>query len=476
MEKKPLSVQKKTGILSSAITVVVVLCLLLVNVVAGVVTEKYPVKLDLTSDKVFQLSQDSIDYIGGLDQQVRITVLNTRDGFTRGGDYFAQAMSVIEQYGKYNQNVSVEFVDILANPAYTAQYPDLELTVNDILIQSGENTNRLTAYDIFNVETSWYGGSITSSRAEQAMTGAIMNVTVQNKPKAAFLTGHQESGDEALESLLQKNGYETVRASLLTEGVPEDAAIAVLSAPRRDITADEAAALDKFMENGGAYGKYLLYFAALEQGDMPNLAGWLAKWGLAVGEGAVAETDPSRVINQNVYFGIAAFDDPALTGKMLSTEIPIAVPFSRPVEFTFTSNLGYTTRTLLSYSEKSGIAGADVQTVSDISVSGPVTVAGMSTLQKDGMESGVVVFGTSMLLDQSLFESGSLSNADYFLSVFNTLTKQENTISIAPKVLGGGRIAITLSEVILWGVLLGIVLPLIVLGTGLYIWTRRRRK
>lgn len=476
MEKRPLTAQKKVGLLSSSITAVVVLCLILLNVAAGVITQKYPLKVDLTTNKAFQLSQDSIGYLEGLEKQVQITVLNSREGFVNGGDYYTQAMAVIEQYVQYNPNIIIQFKDILANPAFTSRYPELTLSVNDILVESGGNTERLTAYDIFNVESSWYNESITSSKAEQAVTNAIMNVTEEEKVKVAFLTGHGESGDDGLETLLQKNGFETVRASLLTEGVPSDARIAVLPAPRRDITADEAAALDAFLENSGAYGKYFLYFAAIDQGELPNLESWLAKWGLALGTGAVAETDPSRVVNMNSYFGLADFDDAVLTEKMRTTEIPIAVPFTKPVEFLFTSNLGYSTKTLMSYSAQSGIVGLDTQNVSDIQVSGPIPVAGMGILQKDGQESGVVVFGTHMVLDQSLFESGSLSNADYFLSAFNILTKRENAISIAPKALGGGYIAVTEFEARIWSVLLAIVLPVIALIVGLSIWLRRRRR
>lgn len=476
MEKKPITAQKKTGILSSSITATVVICLILLNVVAGVITDKYPVKLDLTPEKVFQLSQTSIDYLETLDKPVKFTVLNTRDNFMRGGDYFTQALSVMEQYAKYNGGITIEYVDILSNPTYTANYPDMNLTVNDILVQCGDSSEKLTAFDIFNVESSWYGNTIASSNAEQAMTRAIVNVSEEHKIKIAFLTGHGEAGDETLEELLQKNGYETVRASLLTEGVPEDAAFAVMTAPTRDITADEAAALDKFLENGGNYGKSLLYFASLNQPPLPNLEAWLAKWGLAVGEGAAAEMDASRMVNQNLYFGLASFDDPLLTGKMTGTDIPMGVPFARPVEFTFSSNLGYATKTLLSYSEQSGVVGPDTKEMSDIAITGPVAVAGMSTLQKDGMESSVLLFGSEVTLDSSLLESGSFSNADYLLSAANTLTKRENAISIAPKVLGGGMIAITAGEVLVFSIELAIVLPLIVLGVGLYIWTRRRRR
>ena len=70
MKKKPLSIQKKAGILSVSITMVIVVCLILLNVIMAVLTEKYPLKLDLTSNKVFQLSQDSIDYLAGLEKPV----------------------------------------------------------------------------------------------------------------------------------------------------------------------------------------------------------------------------------------------------------------------------------------------------------------------------------------------------------------------------------------------------------------------
>ncbi len=476
MKKKPLSIQKKAGILSVSITMVIVVCLILLNVIMAVLTEKYPLKLDLTSNKVFQLSQDSIDYLAGLEKPVHITIMNTRESFLRGGDYFAQAVSVIEQYTKYNPNITLEYEDLMANPAYLQNNSELELSIDDILIQSGEKTEKLTAYDIFNVEASYYGGRITSSKAEQAMTVAIMNVTEESKIKIAFLEGHGESGQEGLEALLQKNGFETVKASLLTEGVPEDAAIAVLSAPRRDITEEEAAALDHFLENGGAYGKYVYCFGSLEQGELPHLEKWLAKWGLAFGEGAVAETNRRNTITDNIFFGTASFDDTVLTGKMASEEIPITVPYSRPIQFLFTDNLGYTTKTLLSYSEDAGIIDEQTQGLGDMVQQGPIPVAGMSTLQKDGMISGVLLFGSSMMAASGLFSSGSFSNADYFLSSFNILAERENAFSVAPKTLGGGFLAINPIQILLWGIFLALLLPLSVRFTGLYFWMRRRKR
>lgn len=43
------------------------------DVTAGI----YPVKIDLTSNKLFQLSQQSIDYISKLDHKIEIIVMNS---------------------------------------------------------------------------------------------------------------------------------------------------------------------------------------------------------------------------------------------------------------------------------------------------------------------------------------------------------------------------------------------------------------
>lgn len=476
MNKKPMTIQKKTGVFASMITLVVVACLVLLNVAVGVITEKYPTKIDLTSEKAFGLSQQSIDYLSAIGEPVEITLFNTKDNFSSGGVYFTQAMAVIEQYAKYSGQIKIHYVDLLANPSYATQYADAELAVNDILVQSGDKTQKLTVYDIFNIENSWYGGSITSSKAEQELTSAIINVTDKNKVKIAFITGHEESGDEVMEESLQKNGFETVRASLLTEGVPQDAQVAILCAPQRDITAEEVAALDRFLENEGSYGRQVLYFASAQQQALPNLEQWLAKWGIAVQSGLVAETDIGRVINQSGFYAMADIDDATLTEKMTTANVPLLMPVTRPVQTLFESNLGYTTKSLLSYSASAGLVSADVQRVEDIVVSGPISVAAMSTYQKDGKESAVLVYGSQLIMDGNFFESGSLSNADYMLSVMNSLTKRENAVSIAPKALGGGYIAISGGEVLLWSLFFIAAFPLIVLCVGLRIWSRRRRR
>lgn len=471
-----LTAQKKTGLVSTAITIVVILCLVVTNIVAYVLTEKYPITIDLTSNKAFQLSQESIDYISKLENEIEITVMNSRNSFASGGEYFEQAMSVIEQYEKYNSNITLKFVDLVTNPTWASQYGNLDVDVNDIVVSSGENTEKLTVYDIFNVQQSWYGASITSSNAENAMTGAIMNVVTEDKPVVTFLTGHEESEDSNFESILEKNGFEVKQIMLQTEDVPEDTDIIVSVAPLRDYTEEDIVKLNQFMRQDTESTPVIMYFASSEQSDLPVLEEWLATWGIGVGNGLVAETNSNKLISNNAFYGVADIKDLSYTEHMARTDLPIAFPFSRPVELLFSTNMGYTTSEVLSYSETSGLVDENVQKIEDIVLSGPITVAAQSVYTKDDIQAKLIVFGSDMLTYADFLNSSSLMNMEYMLSCFNTLAQRENVFNIAPKVLGGGSFTLNQGSLLMYTVLLVIVIPVVVLAVGLTVWVRRKRR
>ena len=56
-------------------------------------------------------------------------------------------------------------------------------------------------------DSSVTGTEQVSSRAEEAITGAIMYVTDANPMLATFVTGHDEANVAVFNDLLRKNGY-----------------------------------------------------------------------------------------------------------------------------------------------------------------------------------------------------------------------------------------------------------------------------
>ena len=86
----------------------------------------------------------------------------------------------------------------------------------------------------------------------------------------------------------------------------------------------------------------------------------------------------------------------------------------------------------------------------------------------------MAVFGSSVSLSDSLLGSGSFSNADYYLSVLNTLTQRENVISIQSKTIGGQELGLNTAQVFTIGFLFIAVVPIVTLACGCYLWLKRR--
>ena len=463
-------------ILSGATTAVVVVALFLLNVLAAVITERYPITIDLTPQKAFELTEQSKKYISELEQPVTIQVMTTEENFMSGGEYFVQAHSVLEQYEKYSDKISVEYIDLLANPSLASQYEDVQ--IGDIII-SGEMRNQtLTAYDLFEVQSgSYYGDYITASKAEQAMTSAILNVTSQSQVKVAVLEGHGEQYPEGFVRLLTANNFEVTQLNPATQEIPEDTEVLIWVAPNRD---PDQAVLDKL--NGflsAKSGRNLLYFADTTQPQLPRLEAFLKQWGVSVQASSLLETDNSRIINANPYFATAQLSSEELTDTMTDLSVPMTLPFARPLERVFETNMDLSTTVLFESSETStqipyGLSEEELENWEPTEYSSyPLAILCKKSFE-DGNSSQILVSGSSVSLSDSLLSSGSFSNADYYLSALNTLTHRENIVSIQSKTLGGKELGLNTAQVFVIGVCFMIVLPIVTLVCGMYLWLKRR--
>ena len=75
MNKKEKNRRLKYGALATVITVLGVLLVLAANLVMDKLSEKYGWSVDLTADERYAVSQTTIDFLGGLEQDVTIQVM-----------------------------------------------------------------------------------------------------------------------------------------------------------------------------------------------------------------------------------------------------------------------------------------------------------------------------------------------------------------------------------------------------------------
>ena len=351
-EKKEKSVKSlnrsrrlRHGTMATVLSVCFVAAVVLVNVIASIVVERFPISLDLTSNKIFELSQESIDYVESLDQDIEVYVLATEEDFSGSNRYYNQANTVINKYAQYSDHIHVSYVDIYTDVDFAANYPNETLTYGNILLQCGERYQILTAYDLFDVDEQY--GTIQSSTTEQAMTSAIMSLTDSNPISVVFLTGfgdNNRTDSSNLESILTNNGYLVSEINFLSEEIPEDADAVVLCSPTSDLTSDLADTLAQWLENEGQFGRTMLYFADGSQPSLPVLESVLSEWGIGVEPGYLIETDATHVYSSYTYL-LAQYEE---NDYVDSASQPILLPNTKALSVLWENNSNRYTHVLLS--------------------------------------------------------------------------------------------------------------------------------
>lgn len=471
----------KYKVFSNIKVIFAVTLLISLNIGAYILTEKFSLKADLTKNKVFSLTEDSIKYVSSLDKDIEIIVLNDRDKFLENDDYFKQSDNVINEYSRYSDKINIKYIDINENPNIKAEYADENVTENSIIVKSGTNHKILSAQDLFNIERSPMGGaSITSSKAEQAMTSAIIGVTSENKIKLDMITGFDELEAHDFVNMLEYNNYEIASVPILTNDLSTDSSGAFIFAPNRDYDKEAIVKIKNYLENNGEYGKNLIYFINSGQKILPRIAEFVKDWGIGINKGWVFEPDiTKRLIADHGLYTLCQYEyNSEYTNLVKNETIPVAMPASKPLEILDKDKA----ETLLSFSATSGVYPEDApdnwQPSEKDMNKGPIPGLIISTKKNEetGKKSTLVVIGSMTAVDEIFLSRNSLNNSSYFLNLINKLTEKGETVNIEPKTMGISDMYIEGSMAMAIGIIFVIAVPIGALLVGVAVWLIKRKK
>ncbi|MDR1970979.1 MAG: GldG family protein [Treponema sp.] len=491
------------GVVSVCVTLAAIAVIVLFNVVVTALFTRYPLDIDLTEDQIFEISRETREYLAALDQDVEIYVLNTESGFAAGSprEYFIQANEVIGKYVQYSSRVRFEYVDLIRNPDFPSRYPAVDATINDILIVSGNRVRKLSPRDLFNIQTDYQGyfpqEFIVSSKAEQAMTSAIIGVTSRNTSLAVVIGGHGELEVSAFTDLLRMNAWDVSSINTMTESIPSGAGLVILAAPERDLSLEELDGIDRFLESGS--DRVLLYLSSFRQPGLsgqsdepdesmqtalPNLDAFLAEWGLAVDPGIVFETNSSNIIGNSPYLAFADFAEDNYAKVMTEKGLRPVLPQSRPLRQVFEAERYRRTSVLIRSSPSSGIRPANAALdwepgPQDLRSGIPLLALSSSTrnnVDGDIVSAHVLVCGSAAVWNPSILGSTNIANSAYFLDLAGRLAGREEQFYVQDKTLGLSNLNVTAGQVIILALIFIVLIPLGVLVTGIVVWLRRRHR
>jgi len=378
----------------------------------------------------------------------------------------------------------LEYVDYAANPLFSVHFPDLSLSHGDLIVKSGDRIQQVFAANLFHLIQLPDGNvTIAASRAEEALTSAILSVLGDDSVRVALLTGNGASDGGRFAAMLVSNNY-SVQSVSMTGFAFEDFDILLLFSPTIDLSENVVRGLEAFLYNGGQYGKVLFYTAGVAQGLMTNLDMFLSEWGIRFSDGMVFETNPERTYRFQPFYPTAAYVVERYANMLRDSSMPFLMPLARPMELLFTSRDGYHVETLLTFSETSAVRPADTGedfTARDAQRRGPIPALVSSsfnvlTSAEEHLQSYIIVSASTGIFDPIALHNTSVSNAEYLLNLLGDITGRTDGINIRPVSLAGGTLGITSAQAMRLSVILTGVVPFMILSAGIGVWLFRRHK
>lgn len=465
------------GILATLITILVIVMIVIANVVVNTYAgSSNSLSFDLTSQKLYELSQDSRDYLKKLDKDVSITVLADEKKLADSSSYEVQAYRTLLNYPENSSHISLSFVSLEDNPTFVSKYPDQNLTSYDIVVACGDEVRVIAFQDLFNYSTTGSSTSITSSKAEQMITNAIQAVTTKSEVKVSVLTGLSTNSAEAVESLLKDNNFQVEEQSITTEDIDPDAVMAVLYAPSVDPDEAMLKKLDTWLDQDGKQGKTLFVFADPNYPDMPNLQTFLGDWGLTMEDGCVFESDASKYYNNPLY-PVAQYADTDYAGNLVTGSGTLVMALCRPVDILFDEQDGYQTDVLLDFSETSGNVSLGSKTLTPTGDEKGMVLSTHSYYGTETTESHVILSGASVdAFGSEMLGNAALTNSKYLQGLFNRFGERENAVEAAAVDFSSPTHNMSALGTYAVSILFMIVLPAAVVVCGLVVFLRRRHR
>lgn len=469
------------------ITAVVLVATILLNVVVSLMSDKLPgMSIDLTSKGAFQLSETSIKLAQNVKKDLKITFLDDKQSYrskASSNTYYAQVMAIAEEYGKYNNKISAEYISIVDNPNFENKYPQETLSADNIIVSCGDKYRILDQYDIFNVKSYYSTYSyIASSKAEEAFDGAILSVTSTESTKLAIVEDNSTEDFTYFKNILEQNNYELVSVKLEQEDIPKDAKMLIVFTPEKDFSKTAAKKIRTYLENNKEYGKNMLYIPSSKTYKTPNLDEVLSDWGITVGDGLAYELESSSVYGRNMYDGILCYmGSNAFTSKFDDNSAPVISSYARPI----TLDSDAETQSLLQYSSKSGVCPSDADDSYDFTgnAKGNIIIAGYGVngifandKKSSDKISTVFVFGSSTMFEKTILAS-TYSDQKYILAMLSESCGRVNQeITVEAKELTQYDVQIDNNSASVIGLVCYVGLPIAVICAGLIVFVKRRNK
>ncbi len=279
---------------------------------------------DLTKDRRFSLSPETLSYLKNLPRPVRI-VVTTKNG----SETPPEVTGLLREYrlataGNPNGAIKVDYIDVYQN---RREAEPLGLVDPDvILLIAGDKPRGLNIDELYRMARDKDGKSQRSAFVgEQALTAALLDVSSPERKKIYFLAGHGELRPEDIDA---NRGLSVIRDQLrvrnfdvesidltVARQIPEKTSLLVAVAPKSFFKPKEQELLRQYLSNSA--GRLILFLEPGLGTAALGLDNLLLDWGVLVDDDAVVDTGTSNVTDDGDLI-IGAFQPHPVTQSLLA--------------------------------------------------------------------------------------------------------------------------------------------------------------
>jgi ABC-type uncharacterized transport system involved in gliding motility auxiliary subunit len=418
---------------------------------------QYHKRFDLTTEKIFTLSDQTKKIVSGLKSDV--TVIRFSKTPDAGFD------NLLPEYHSLNpSHLQFQRVDPQQKPDVAKDYG--ATTMGDVVVGSGDRKQTVE-------------GAAEGNLTEENLTSAILKVTQSQTKTACFVTGHGEKSTADTE----EHGYSTVAEGLKKEGdatkdinlvqadaVPADCSLLVIAGPTKPFFPQEDQIVSKYLDAGG---KALIM---VDPDTDPKLDDIFSAWNISVGNNVVIDASGvGRLLGAGPAIPLVADYGQSPITKNLQQQMTF-FPLARTVSIADKSKSDTQDVELLKTSAQSFTTPkiqSQVKFDSKTDQQGPLSLGVAASGKASAANARLVVIGDSDFASNAAV-NGPGDDSDLFYNTIDWLAEQENQISIRPKLPTDRHITMTEAQRsgLTWLDLF--FLPGIIILSGISIWWRRR--
>jgi len=430
---------------------------------------RYSTEADITKNSSNSLSQASQKLLQSLPDKIHLIAYIKKDQGLR-----SQITQLVDRYKRHKAELTLTFIDPDSQPEKTREL-NIPAT-GAVIVEYQGRTEKLNFID------------------ESSLTNALLQLANADERWVTFLTGHGERAPDGIANFdLGQFGKELERRKISAQtinlatipAIPDNSALLVLSAPAVPLLPGEVDLIKRYIQQGGN-------LLVLSDPGNRHLDALFQRLGLRQLPGTLVDSS-SKLYGINDPSFVLASDyppHPITQGFQTITLYPVtaALEIGEETDFKPVALLKSATQ---SWTETGPIAGKIAFDADGDEKQGPLAFAYTLTRNLDKnpstdsaqdsseprgkpIEQRIVVVGDGDFLSNSYI--GNVGNLDIGLRMINWLIHDDRFIDIPAKTATDKSLQLSQVSVAVIGFGFLVVIPLVLMGTGFYIWRKRKQR